>query len=100
MGEFAPTQELTQAVLPASPAFLAYRLQTPEQLQERNDAYDRVAPSLSPLLRALIVPAWKGSGPAGEEGGRPNIAALCAAEEGGLPPEVTVDGSVYSIARL
>ena len=61
---------------------------------------EKNAPFMTPLQRALMEPAWKGNAAPGENGGRPDIAALCAAELGGLPLKASTAKPVHSMARI
>ena len=55
---------------------------------------------MTSMQRALMEPPWKGNAGPGEEGGRPDIAALCAAELGGLPLKDATAKPVHSMARI
>ena len=75
---------------------------TGERLLAQHAALEELLPHLSPLQRALMEPAWMANGrDVGEEGGRPDIGALCAALPGGLPPNDDTNGvAFYTIGRL
>jgi len=75
---------------------------TGERLVAQQAALEQIEPHLSPLQRALMEPAWMANGrDVGEEGGRPDIGALCAALPGGLPPNDDTNGvAFYTIGRL
>lgn len=67
---------------------------------QQEEALEKNAPFMTPLQRALMEPAWKGNAAPGENGGRPDIAALCAAELGGLPLKASTAKPVHSMARI
>lgn len=111
------TEALTHGTLPwcnaAERRCLIYRYNPaflvggPGTTQAQADALAQIPEQyLTPLQRALMEPAWVGGAPPGEEGGRPDIGALCAALPGGLPDgddeEEAESGAValYTIGRL
>ena len=67
---------------------------------QQEEAFEKNAPLMSPLQRALMEPPWKGNAAPGEEGGRPDIGSLCAVELGGLPLTEATVKSVHSMARI
>ena len=67
---------------------------------QQEEAFEKNAPLMSPLQRALMEPPWKGNAAPGEEGGRPDIGALLQAELGGLPLKQDTAKPVHSLARI
>jgi hypothetical protein len=67
---------------------------------QQEEAFEKNSPFMTSMQRALMEPPWKGNAGPGEEGGRPDIAALCAAELGGLPLKDATAKPVHSMARI
>ena len=67
---------------------------------QQQEGFEKNASFMTPLQRALMEPAWQGNAAPGEDGGRPDIAALCAAKLGGLPLKASTAKPVRSMARI